>query len=189
MALMGKWNQCANGVKDFCYHAVGCVRVMLCNIAAYVVKVPRRLPGGARDRSCLAVALGFGFRFQTGKGFFSVNGLHPPAFQVVIAAVERLPNLEHFFKISRHGVLNEVVRSASALRGEVFEFLFGLGGQVYFHAFEDIGKPAFGQRVLNSLGDVFLASICLVAAVIGFGDKRIREHQDRVITERLNEAK
>jgi hypothetical protein len=99
---------------------------------------PRRLPGGARGRSCLAVTLGFGFRFQTGKGFFSVNGLHPPAFQVIIAAVERLPNLEHFVKISRHGVLNEVVRSASALRGEVFEFLFGLGGQAYFHAFEDI---------------------------------------------------
>ena len=34
-----------------------------------------------------------------------------------------------------------------------------------------VGKPAFGQRVLNSLGDVFLASICLVAAVIGFGDQ------------------
>jgi hypothetical protein len=46
---------------------------------------------------------------------------------------------------------------------------------VYFHAFEDIGKPAFGQRVLNSLGDVFLASICLVAAITVLATKRIRE--------------
>src|SRR6516162_7270796 len=37
---MGKEHQCANGVKDFCYHAVGCVRVVLCNVAAYVVQVP-----------------------------------------------------------------------------------------------------------------------------------------------------
>ena len=141
---MGKGNQCANGFKDFCHHAVGCVRVVLCNIAADVGA--RRLPGGARIRSCRAVALGVGLRFETGKGFFAVNRLHPAAFEVLIAAVERLPNLEYFVKISRHGVLNEVVRSTSALRGEIFEFPFRLGGQVYFHSLHISGKTALGQR-------------------------------------------
>jgi hypothetical protein len=36
--------------------------------------------------------------------------------------------------------------SASALRGEFLEFLFRLGGEVYFHALQDTGKPAPGQR-------------------------------------------
>ena len=90
----------------------------------------------ARGRSCRAVALGLSFGFQTGKGFFAVDWLHPAAFEVVIAAAECLPNLQHFVEISCHGVLNEVVRSPSALLGEVFKFLFDLGGQVYFHRFQ-----------------------------------------------------
>ena len=45
-----------------------------------------------------------GLRFRTDEGFFTV-----------IAAVEGFPNLEQFVKISRHGVLNEVIGSASAL--------------------------------------------------------------------------
>ena len=61
---------------------------------------------------------------EVGNNLVTGNWLHPAAFQVVVAAVKHLPRLEHFSKLSRHCILNEVVNPAPALRGQVLELLF-----------------------------------------------------------------
>src|ERR1039458_4981370 len=83
-----------------------------------------------------------GARLSGVQRLLTIDGLHPAAFQVVIAAVEHLPRLEHFVKVPRHCVLNQVVSPASALRGQVFEFLFRLAGEVYFHGLQGTGKTS-----------------------------------------------
>src|SRR5260370_37855050 len=79
------------------------------------------------------------------KKFLAVDGLHPAALEVVVTGVEHLPRLEQLVSVTRHSVLHEVVSPASALCGEVFEFLFRLGSEVYFHALQDTGKPCLWQ--------------------------------------------
>jgi hypothetical protein len=81
------------------------------------------------------------------KEFLTVDGLHPAAFQIVIAAVEHVPRLRKLIKVSLDNILHKFVGiSASALRGEVLELLFRLGREVYFHTLQDTEKPAPGQR-------------------------------------------
>jgi hypothetical protein len=76
------------------------------------------------------------------KKFITVDGLHPAAFQVVIAAVEHVPGLRKVIKVSLDNISNKLGGiSASALRGEVIELLFRLGREVYFHALQNTGKP------------------------------------------------
>jgi hypothetical protein len=85
VALAGKWNQSANGVRDFCYRPVGGVRVILRKVTAYAVEV--RVRFRVKRISALAgrlITLRFGFRFEAGKGFLAVNRLHPATFQFVI---------------------------------------------------------------------------------------------------------
>src|ERR1019366_1989521 len=81
------------------------------------------------------------------KEFLTVDWLHPAAFQVVIAAVEHVPGLHKVIKVPLDNILHKLGGIfASALRGEVLELLFRLGREVYFHALQDTGNPAPGQR-------------------------------------------
>ena len=77
--------------------------------------------------------------------------LDPSAFDIVVAAVEGLPNLEDFVKIARHSLLDDFVGCAATLFGEILQFFFCLGGKVYFHTFNNIGKATVGQRCLSLL--------------------------------------
>src|ERR1700733_9167933 len=94
-----------------------------------------RLLCEARSR-CLPVALRFGFRFQEGKGFLTVDGLRPSALQIVISAVKHLSRLCKLIEIHGQCVLQELVGSASGLCGEIVELLFNFGREVYFHTLQ-----------------------------------------------------
>ncbi len=122
---------------------VSSVGVILCDEIAYVIKVCEGFRvkdvAAAHLSSSLAVALYFSFRFQMGKGFFSVDGLHPAAFQFVIAVVEHFPRLCQFVEISGQCILQKLMRRASALGYEVVELLFNVGSEMDFHGL-NIGK-------------------------------------------------
>src|SRR5882724_1682016 len=106
----------------------------------------RRLQGGARSRCSFgAVALCFGFRFQTSEGFLTVDGLHLAAFQFVIAAVKHAPSLHQFVEISGQCILQQLVGPASALRCEVVELFFNVWGEMYFHCLQSTAKPRLRQ--------------------------------------------
>ena len=125
----------------------------VCNVTAYVVEVRVGFRVKRISAHVRAVALRFGFRFQTGKGLLAVNGLHPAAFQVVITAVEHFARLRKLRRSTRlRHPARARQRSASALRGEVFEFLFRLGGEVYFHAFKIREKRPWGNAVERVVG-------------------------------------
>jgi hypothetical protein len=60
--------------------------------------------------------------------FITGNRLHPAAFEIVIAPVERFPRLHKVAEVFLDDILHKLVGgAASALRGEVFELLFSLG--------------------------------------------------------------
>ena len=99
----------------------------------------------------------YGLLTKVGFDLVARDELDSSAFDVVVAAVEGLPNLEDFVKIARHSVLDDFVGCAATLRGEILQFLFGLGGKVYFHTFNHIGKLTVGQRCLSQLGVSFVS--------------------------------
>lgn|GEM_PF-293175 len=93
----------------------------------------------------LAVALCFRFRFQASEGFLTVDGFHPATLQFVVAAVEHFPRLRELIEISSQCILQELVGSAPALRREIVELLFNVGGEMYFHCLQSTGKLRWGQ--------------------------------------------
>jgi len=83
---------------------------------------------------------------EVGFHFIAGDRLHPAAFQVVIAAVEHRARLGKLIEVAFDHILDQFVGGlASALRGEVLELLFGLGGEVDFHEFQGTEKPGLGQ--------------------------------------------
>ncbi len=66
---------------------------------------------------------------QLPEGVLAVDRLHQTALEIVAAAVERLADRGHLFEIPGEGVLDDVLRSTSADRGEIFQLLgrFGRG--------------------------------------------------------------
>jgi hypothetical protein len=71
------------------------------------------------------------------------NRLDLAAFELVIAIVERLTNLEYFGKITDHSVLNELIRCPSSECREILKLLFSLGCEAYFHGVPSYRKTAF----------------------------------------------
>ena len=70
-----------------------------------------------------------------------------PGDEVVIAAVEHFTRLRKLNEVSLYDILHKLIGgSASALRGEVLELLFRLGGKMYFHGSQNTGKPGVRQH-------------------------------------------
>jgi hypothetical protein len=89
---------------------------------------------------------------EVGFDFVTRDGLHPPAFQVVIAAVEHGSRLGKLIEVAFDHILDKFVGGlASTLYGEVLEFLFGLGSEVDFHGFQGMKKRVLeqGKMVLS----------------------------------------
>ena len=81
------------------------------------------------------------------------DGLHPSAFQIVIAAVEHFARLRKLGEVSLYDILHKLVTgSAPALGGQVIQLLFRLGGKVYFHALHDKGNPGSEATFLSGGG-------------------------------------
>ncbi len=149
VAHIGERNHSIHGVNNFRNQPVGGVGTIRRNELPNLVEVnpdfrveiiSDQLTGrGAASGGALFAEMGY--ELVTGNRF------HPTASQVVIAAVEHFARLRHFLEVPGHGVLNQLVGPASALRGEVLELLFRLGGEMYFHAFKDTGKAALRQRL------------------------------------------
>ena len=58
----------------------------------------------------------------SGKGFFAVDGLHPTALDVVIAAVEHFTYLAQFIEVAGHSVLNQLVGGTAGFSHPVIDF-------------------------------------------------------------------
>src|SRR5271157_3157386 len=82
---------------------------------------------------------------QAGYNLISRDGLHPAAFQVVIAAVEYVARLHQLVEISGQCILQKLIGPASALLCEVVELLFNVGGEVHFHRLQSTEKPRLWQ--------------------------------------------
>lgn len=78
------------------------------------------------------------------------NQLYLTACEIVRAPVERFPRLCKIAEVFLDDILKKLVNvSAFALRGEVFELLFRLGGEVYFHAFQVTRNAKRRNRVIG----------------------------------------
>jgi hypothetical protein len=89
--LVGKGNERLNGFVNLLAHSVGCIQIVF---ARCIPKARRGrcTPRGAEySHSCAAVVPCFAFLPQSSKCFFTVDGLHSAALDVVIAAVEHFP--------------------------------------------------------------------------------------------------
>jgi hypothetical protein len=79
------------------------------------------------------------FGFPAGKSFLAVNGFHPAAFQIVIAAVEPVSGRRQFVEICGQRILEKFVSPASALRCQLVELLFNVKGEMHFQGL-NLGK-------------------------------------------------
>jgi hypothetical protein len=70
------------------------------------------------------------FSFQAGKGILTLDGLPVAAVQFVIAVVEHVPRLDQFVELCGECILQKIIGSASALRGEIVELLLNLGSKM-----------------------------------------------------------
>jgi hypothetical protein len=73
------------------------------------------------------------------------------AFSLQIAFLNVLARLKHVVIEPGHGILNEVIGSASARGGEVQQLLFRAGGEIHFHAF---GSFFHGRDVSRSASTI-----------------------------------
>src|SRR5277367_5321751 len=76
------------------------------------------------------------FIFLLSKAFeecFAVDGLHLPAFQIVITTVEHSACRHKVGKVSGHGVLNQFLRRTSSLIDQLVNLGLQLGREMYFH--------------------------------------------------------
>jgi hypothetical protein len=62
------------------------------------------------------------------------RAVHPVALEIVVAAVERLADAGYLFEVPGKGILDDVLRSTSARRGEILQFLGPFAGDVHFHS-------------------------------------------------------
>src|SRR2546430_14949508 len=93
----------------------------------------RTYPDGRRSRSSVrssALAL----FAQRPEGLLAVDRFHPTALEIVVAAVERLADRGYFFEVPGKGVVDDVLGSRSAGRGEILQFLGRFMRDVHFHA-------------------------------------------------------
>jgi hypothetical protein len=68
----------------------------------------------------------FAFRAQPAKSFLAVDGFHPPAFEVILAAVQHATFTGQLVNKTSHGVLRQLARSAPGLCRNLIELLFQL---------------------------------------------------------------
>jgi hypothetical protein len=68
---------------------------------------------------------------QRPECLLALDRFHPAALEIVVAAVERLANGAYLFEVSGKGILDDVLRSASARRSEILQFLGRLGRDVH----------------------------------------------------------
>jgi hypothetical protein len=101
--------------------------------------------------------------------FITGNGLYPAALQIVIAPVERFPRLRKIAEVFLDDTPHKICGSASALHGEVLELLFGLGGEVYFHALKIRQNWPSGNAV--EIGECSVCPEVVVSRVYGSGTR------------------
>ena len=70
---------------------------------------------------------------QAGKGVFAVDGLNAASLNVIVAAIQQVAYFGQFRKVTRHGVLDEIVWGTTGGRCEFLEAGFGFRLEVHKH--------------------------------------------------------
>jgi hypothetical protein len=91
--------------------------------------------------------LHFGFCHKAGKGFLAIDGLDAAAFKSGIATVEYLAHPCKRFKISRHRILDKLIRRTAGFGRPVIYLGLQIGGEMYFHALR-VGVRSGGVKYL-----------------------------------------
>src|SRR5258708_36786944 len=71
---------------------------------------------------------------QLPEGLLAIDRFHPTALEIVVAAVERLPDRGHLFQVPSEGILDDVFGGTAAGRGDVVQFFGRFGADVHYQA-------------------------------------------------------
>jgi hypothetical protein len=93
-----------------------------------------------------ALAFRFGFRFQTGKGFLTVDRLHLAALQVIVSAIELLAHSRELVKVSGNNILNQFIRWPPGFGCQLVELGLQIVVKVHFHDFKIRESRRGGNR-------------------------------------------
>src|ERR1700722_1336028 len=134
---MREGHERADRLVDFIAYTVGSVEV----VGSYVFPDLVEVCVGLRveDKSVHELALRssvLALAAKLGKGFFTINRLHAAVLEVVVPAIQRVPNLSQFLQIPGHCVLDQVAGRTPTLAGELLKARLGLGSKAYFHTFQ-----------------------------------------------------
>jgi hypothetical protein len=99
-----------------------------------------QLDEGQNDSRAAAV---FALGADSIKGFFAVDGLHPAALDLVIAAIESGADLGKLGQVASHGVFDEIVRRAARCGGKFVKP--GLGFRFEANDHETESKTGAGE--------------------------------------------
>ena len=73
----------------------------------------------------LGIAAVFALLPQLTENYFAINWLDAAALDVIIAGIEHVANLRQFSEVPSHGILDEIVRSATGCSSKLLETRFG----------------------------------------------------------------
>jgi hypothetical protein len=137
VTLMRKTHKPTNSVKDLDAHTASGVRAIACDMSPNIRDVFGR--EGMKTKSLRHGSFPLqDFIFLLAKARkegFAVDGLHPSAFQIVIAAVEHFPHLRKRGDISGQGILDQPLRRKSGFHDPLIYLGLQLGRQLNFHGF------------------------------------------------------